>query len=90
MSSLSKIFLVGDEEPEYYPRKEIFMFDLANWKRDHDKKKHALVNFAKMPQKKFDCILAQMGEWLYILGGKGSGGEILGSCHRFNPEKKEF
>jgi hypothetical protein len=31
-----------------------------------------------------------MGGWLYILGGKGSGGEILGSCHRFFPENKEF
>lgn len=57
MPSMQKIFLVGGEEPEYYPRKEIFMFDLVNWKKDYNGK-HALVSFAKMPQKKFDCILA--------------------------------
>jgi hypothetical protein len=34
MPGLQKIFLVGGEEPEYYPRKEIYMFDLASWKND--------------------------------------------------------
>jgi N-acetylneuraminic acid mutarotase len=84
------IFLVGGEEPEYYPRKEIYKFDLVSWEQDRSRPKHPLEMYARMPAKKFDCILAHMGGWLYILGGKGTGGEILATCHRFHPGKREF
>lgn len=86
---LQQIFLIGGEEPEYHPRKEIFMFDLRDWHRAQSTTSK-LVRHAQMPQKKFDCTLTYMDGWIYIISGKGRSGEVVGSCHRYNPKKRSF
>eukprot|EP01017_Pseudomicrothorax_dubius_P040136 TRINITY_DN6241_c0_g1_i1.p1 TRINITY_DN6241_c0_g1~~TRINITY_DN6241_c0_g1_i1.p1 ORF type:complete len:443 (-),score=91.71 TRINITY_DN6241_c0_g1_i1:124-1452(-) len=71
------IYLLGGEEPEYFPRKEVYMFDLnLGDRRLHQK--------ASMLHKKFDFTLCYLQEHIYVICGKDSSSEVIDSCERYN------
>ena len=73
----SQIYLIGGEEPEYFPRKEVYMFDYKlNDRRLHQR--------ASMPHKKFDFTLCHLNGCLYVICGKDSSSEVVDTCEKFN------
>lgn len=65
------------------------MFDLKEWNKNKEND-FKLIKYAQMPEKKFDCTLSYLDGWIYIISGKGRSGEVVGSCHRYDPKKKKF
>ena len=61
----SRIYLIGGEEPEYFSRREMYMYDPTL----NDRK---LYQRAAMPHKKFDFTLCYLNNYIYVLCGKDS------------------
>lgn len=77
------IYLLGGEEPEYYSRREIFMYDSnANDGKLHSK--------APMPFRKFDFTLCYLNGHIYVLCGKDSSSEVVNSCERYSLEDNQW
>eukprot|EP01016_Furgasonia_blochmanni_P020449 TRINITY_DN2280_c0_g2_i2.p1 TRINITY_DN2280_c0_g2~~TRINITY_DN2280_c0_g2_i2.p1 ORF type:complete len:568 (+),score=98.28 TRINITY_DN2280_c0_g2_i2:111-1814(+) len=73
----SHIYLLGGEEPEYFPRKEVYVFDYTlNDRRLHPR--------ASMPHKKFDFTLCYLDGYIYVICGKDSSSEVVENCERYN------
>lgn len=75
----AQIFIMGGEEPEYYSKKEVYMYDYVL----NDKK---LTQMASMPSKKFDFTLCYCKPCIYVLCGKDASSEVVNSCEKFNVE----
>jgi hypothetical protein len=71
------IYLMGGEEPEYFSRKDVYMYSLLT----NDKK---LCQKANMPHKKFDFTICFMNGFIYSLCGKDGGSEVVNSCEKYN------
>ena len=77
------VYLLGGEEPEYYSRREIFMYDsTANDGKLHPK--------APMPLRKFDFTLCYLNGCIYVLCGKDNSSEVVNSCERYSLEDNQW
>jgi hypothetical protein len=73
----SRIYLIGGEEPEYFSRREVYMYDpLLNDRKLHQK--------TSMPHKKFDFTLCHLNNNIYVICGKDSSSEVVDTCERYN------
>lgn len=79
MLPTAQIFIMGGEEPEYYSKKEVYMYDYLQ----NDRK---LVQLASMPNKKFDFTLCYCKPCIYVLCGKDASSEVVNTCEKFNVE----
>lgn len=72
-----KIFLLGGEDPEGQPKKEIYQFDLANLDSEHILEPKAL-----MPHQKYDFTLCYLDGFIYVICGKDTSSEAVNICER--------
>lgn len=72
-----KIFLLGGEDPEGQPKREIYQFDLANLDSDHILEAKAL-----MPHQKYDFTLCFLDGYIYVICGKDTSSEAVDICER--------
>lgn len=77
------IYLLGGEEPEYYSRREIFMYDSTA----NDGKLHAKC---PMSFRKFDFTLCYLNGHIYVLCGKDSSSEVVNTCERYSIEENQW
>jgi hypothetical protein len=73
----AKIFLLGGEDPEGLPKKEIYQFDLN--KLDSD---HILEPKALMPHQKYDFTLCYLNGFIYVICGKDTSSEAVNICEK--------
>jgi hypothetical protein len=73
----AKIFLLGGEDPEGNPKKEIYLFDLNNLDSDHILEPKAL-----MPHQKYDFSLCYLDGYIYVICGKDTSSEAVNICER--------
>ena len=73
-----KIFLLGGEDPEGQPKREIYQFDLANLDSDHILEAKAL-----MPHQKYDFTLCYLNGYIYVICGKDTSSEAVDICERY-------
>jgi len=78
-----KIFLLGGEDPEGQPKREIYQFDLANLDSDHILEAKAL-----MPHQKYDFTLCYLNGYIYVICGKDTSSEAVDICERYIILKK--
>lgn len=71
------IYLMGGEEPEYFSRKEVYLFRYA----ERDFKLHPK---APMPHKKFDFTICYLNGKIYVICGKDSSSEVLSSSEGYD------
>jgi len=71
------IYLMGGEEPEYFSRKEVYMYDYAA----NDRKLHSK---APMIHKKFDFTLCYLNGYIFVMCGKDSSSEVVDTCEKYN------
>ena len=72
-----KIFLLGGEDPEGQPKREIYQFDLENLDSDH-----ILESKALMPHQKYDFTLCYLDGYIYVICGKDTSSEAVDICER--------
>lgn len=77
------IFLLGGEEPDYIPRKEMYMYDSLGV----DRKLHLK---APMIQKKFDFTLSHLNGNIYVICGKDSQSEVANTCEKYCIEDNQW
>jgi len=71
------IYLLGGEEPEYFSRKEVYMYDhMANDRKLHTK--------ASMIHKKFDFTLCYLNGYIFVMCGKDSASEVVDTCEKYS------
>lgn len=73
----AKIFLLGGEDPEGHPKKEIYMFDLLKLDAEH-----LLEEKAPMPHQKYDFTLCFLKGFIYVICGKDTTSEAVNICER--------
>ena len=73
----AQIFLLGGEDPEGLPKKEIYQFDLNNLDSDHILEPKAL-----MPHQKYDFTLCYLNGFIYVICGKDTSSEAVNICER--------
>ena len=71
-----QIYLMGGEEPEYFSRKEVYMYDHSSG----DRKFHSK---ASMINKKFDFTLCYLNGYIFVMCGKDSSSEVADTCEKF-------
>lgn len=72
-----KIFLLGGEDPEGHPKKEIYQFDLLRLDGEH-----VLEPKALMPHQKYDFTLCYMDGFIYVICGKDTSSEAVNICEK--------
>jgi hypothetical protein len=72
-----KIFLLGGEDPEGHPKKEIYQFDLLNLDSEP-----VLEPKALMPHQKYDFTLCYMNGYIYVICGKDTSSEAVNICEK--------
>lgn len=77
------VYLLGGEEPEYYSRREIFMYDSTA----NDGKLHPR---ASMPFRKFDFTLCHLNGHIYVICGKDSASEVVNTCERYSVQDNQW
>jgi len=70
---------MGGEEPEYFSRKEVYMYNFM----ENDNKLHQK---ASMPHKKFDLTLCYLNGYIYSICGKDGQSEVVDICERYSVE----
>lgn len=73
----AKIFLLGGEDSEGQPKKEIYMFDLMKLDREHILEPKAL-----MPHQKYDFTLCHLNGYIYVICGKDTTSEAVNICEK--------
>lgn len=73
----AKIFLLGGEDSEGQPKKEIYMFDLMKLDQEHILEPKAL-----MPHQKYDFTLCHLNGHIYVICGKDTTSEAVNICEK--------
>ena len=71
-----QIYLIGGEEPEYFSRKETYMYD-------HSSGDHKLHVRASMIHKRFDFTVCYLNGYIFVMCGKDSSSEVVDTCEKY-------
>lgn len=85
MTPEGKIFLMGGEDPEAGPKREVFFCSLQGLNTDL-----TLHTRAPMLTKRYDFALCQLNGDIYVIAGKDGNGEVIGSVERYDVSKDQW
>ena len=78
-----RIYLLGGEEPEYFSRKEVYMYD-------HALQDNKLYQKANMPHKKFDFTVCYLNGYIYVICGKDSSSDVMDTCEKYDVQNDQW
>jgi len=77
------IYIMGGEEPEYFSRKEVYVYDPTSNERK-------LVAKSPMIHKKFDFTLCYLNGYIFVMCGKDSSSEVVDTCEKYNVAENQW
>lgn len=77
-----RIFLLGGEDSESGPKKEVYSFNLNSLSTDN-----SLHPRACMLHKKYDFAVCHHAGFIYVISGKGHNSDIVDTCDRYDVTK---